>query len=264
MMATLKENIQQAISDFDGVKAAIEESGVEVPYDTDTSEYGNLVRRAVALASSTIDEDRVREIVGECLADVDTTNFATKDEVSLKADDVLFTDEHVVGSEYGAFRVGDSLQNMTIREIIVKMLNVAKVIEPISGIDEIISNEIPMLSGSEDELNSMEYNYIEFSSQEAEKAPTTSGFYQIVDDGVTSETGYQIVTESTGRANYYIGLLEGITIVDILMWDEPMNTWVDYSPVFTQMDKIIVDGYAYIIYMSADSSSGETLRFIIK
>lgn len=47
-MASLKENIAQAIADFDDVKAALEESGVEVPYDTNTSEYGNLVRRAVS------------------------------------------------------------------------------------------------------------------------------------------------------------------------------------------------------------------------
>ena len=43
-MATLEENIQQAISDFDDIKAAIEEQGVEVPNGTDTSEYGNKVR----------------------------------------------------------------------------------------------------------------------------------------------------------------------------------------------------------------------------
>lgn len=43
-MATLEENINQAIADFDDIKAAIEEQGVEVPNGTDTSEYGNKVR----------------------------------------------------------------------------------------------------------------------------------------------------------------------------------------------------------------------------
>lgn len=47
-MATLKNNIYQAISDFNDIEAAIEESGVDVPYDTDTSEYGDLVRQAVS------------------------------------------------------------------------------------------------------------------------------------------------------------------------------------------------------------------------
>lgn len=43
-MATLDENISQTISDFDKIKEAIEEKGVNVPYDTDTSEYGKLIR----------------------------------------------------------------------------------------------------------------------------------------------------------------------------------------------------------------------------
>lgn len=38
-MATLEENINQAISDFDAIKAAIEEKGVIVAHGTDTSEY---------------------------------------------------------------------------------------------------------------------------------------------------------------------------------------------------------------------------------
>lgn len=46
-MADLNELITRAIADFDNVQEAIEESGVPVPYDTDTSEYGNLVREAV-------------------------------------------------------------------------------------------------------------------------------------------------------------------------------------------------------------------------
>jgi hypothetical protein len=43
-MATLQENIKQAISDFDDIEAAIVESGVEVPNGTNTSEYGSLIR----------------------------------------------------------------------------------------------------------------------------------------------------------------------------------------------------------------------------
>lgn len=43
-MATLEENINQAISDFNDIELALEEQGVNVPSGTDTSEYGNLVR----------------------------------------------------------------------------------------------------------------------------------------------------------------------------------------------------------------------------
>lgn len=44
-MASIEENIAQAISDFDDIKDAITESGVPVPYDTNTSEYGDKVRQ---------------------------------------------------------------------------------------------------------------------------------------------------------------------------------------------------------------------------
>lgn len=43
-MATLEENINQAIADFDDIEAALVEKGVEVPSGTDTSQYGNLIR----------------------------------------------------------------------------------------------------------------------------------------------------------------------------------------------------------------------------
>lgn len=44
-MANLEEKINQAIADFDDIEKAIEESGVDVPYDTDTSQYGDLIRQ---------------------------------------------------------------------------------------------------------------------------------------------------------------------------------------------------------------------------
>lgn len=56
-MATLKNNIYQAISDFNDIEAAIEESGVDVPYDTNTSEYGDLVRQAVSNAKGVYNAD---------------------------------------------------------------------------------------------------------------------------------------------------------------------------------------------------------------
>lgn len=47
-MANTADVINQAIADFDTIKEAIEQSGVEVPYDTDTSEYGNKIREIAA------------------------------------------------------------------------------------------------------------------------------------------------------------------------------------------------------------------------
>lgn len=44
-MASIQENVEKAIADFDTIQAAIIESGVDVPYGTDTSAYGELVRQ---------------------------------------------------------------------------------------------------------------------------------------------------------------------------------------------------------------------------
>lgn len=48
-MATLEQNIKQAIADFNDIEAAIEELGVDVPYGMDTKEYGNLIRQQLGL-----------------------------------------------------------------------------------------------------------------------------------------------------------------------------------------------------------------------
>lgn len=55
-MATLEENINQAIADFDDIESAIEEQGVDVPAGTDTSEYGNLIRSIQGGAVGTVDQ----------------------------------------------------------------------------------------------------------------------------------------------------------------------------------------------------------------
>lgn len=44
-MSTLSKNIEQATRDFDDIKSAIIEQGVEVPDRTPTSEYGNKIRQ---------------------------------------------------------------------------------------------------------------------------------------------------------------------------------------------------------------------------
>ena len=45
-MASLEENIKQAIADFDAIEQAITDCGVDVPYGTDTKEYGSLIKKA--------------------------------------------------------------------------------------------------------------------------------------------------------------------------------------------------------------------------
>lgn len=55
-MADLEDTINQAISDFDDIEKALEEKGVNVPYNTDTSEYGNLVR-SISGSGTVVDQN---------------------------------------------------------------------------------------------------------------------------------------------------------------------------------------------------------------
>lgn len=44
------ENVHRVIKDFDDIKSALEEMGVAVPYGTDTSEYGDFIRKKFSKA----------------------------------------------------------------------------------------------------------------------------------------------------------------------------------------------------------------------
>lgn len=208
-----------------------------------------------------VDETRVKEIVEDCLDDAGVEKFATKDEVEAKADDVLFPEDYRVGADFGGFRAGDRLQGLPLKEIIVKLLDAT---EKENMVEKITSNEIPMLSGSSNGVEATTFSVITLTPEQATVAPTTSGFYQIVADGVVTQSGYQLFTESTGRSNYAIAIPEGATILGVYMWDALTQSWLAYSPVFTKTGTTTDGGYTYEIYESDDSSSGEVLRFEIE
>lgn len=73
-MATLEENINQAIADFDDIEAAIEELGIDVPTGTDTSAYGALIRSSKKTVDQTYNPESENAqsgiAVAEALADL--------------------------------------------------------------------------------------------------------------------------------------------------------------------------------------------------
>ena len=78
-MATLEENINQAISDFDDIKAAMEEKGLEVPDGTDTKEYGDLIRSLYVggIVDQTYDPEGINALSGKAVAEALKTIHVT-------------------------------------------------------------------------------------------------------------------------------------------------------------------------------------------
>lgn len=57
IIADLNRKLDEANANFENIRLAIVEKGIDVPYDTDTSEYGNLVREAISNAKSVHNAD---------------------------------------------------------------------------------------------------------------------------------------------------------------------------------------------------------------
>ncbi len=75
-MADLETNVRQAISDFDNIQRALEENGVPVPYDTDTSMYGDKIRQNLLNKGQFYTKQEADALLGKKLdagAEVDPT-----------------------------------------------------------------------------------------------------------------------------------------------------------------------------------------------
>ena len=79
-MATLEQNINQVINDFDSVESAIKSKGVEVPEGTPTSEYGTLIENI----PTSVDIDIV-QVTGDSTTSVMSQDAVTNEIESLNA-----------------------------------------------------------------------------------------------------------------------------------------------------------------------------------
>ena len=72
----METNVRQAISDFDNIQRALEENGVPVPYDTDTSTYGDKIRQNLLNKGQFYTKQEADALLGKKLdvgAEVDPT-----------------------------------------------------------------------------------------------------------------------------------------------------------------------------------------------
>lgn len=73
-MATLEENVNRVIEDFDNIETAIKNKGVEVPDGTDTSQYATLISEIPVGADVDIVQD-----TGESTTSVMSQDAVTKE-----------------------------------------------------------------------------------------------------------------------------------------------------------------------------------------
>lgn len=129
----------------------------------------------------------------------DKVTFSLKSEVEAalgdKADNVLFTTNLIVHNAVGGFVNGDSVQNMTLSDILVRLLGLA---ENLSVLEYIKKYQIPAYSGlATEELTENEFAVLDGNDCER----TESGLYEIYEDDTLVEAGYQVQTEAGDDGN---------------------------------------------------------------
>ena len=240
--------------------------------------------------AANVDEDH--RVLCELISggmDIDLSNYYTKEEsdskfvtfedLVAKADNVLFTDsEYKVTKSVGDFEVGNIIKNISITDLFTGILGLQKYIPPVtpddpdSVITEIITQNIPLISGTSSDTLEGEYlDHVFETNAEYTAAPVsnetgTSIFYQKLGvSGVVEEYGYQCYTPTTGRGSkLIIAIPKGLSISKVTIWDGLSNSWTPYGQTFTEVETIKTNGIEYTVYECTENGKGATLRIIVE
>lgn len=209
---------------------------------------------------------------------VDTSRFVTTDSLTAslatKANDVPFADDYRVGTNLGGFVVDESLQGMTVVQILTKLLGLTKYVAPevpegsSAVVEEIITNQDTIYSHDENG-NLVETEFVNATWTEAEAAPQMNGvstFYQIVDaEGTVIESGYQEATTYNEEAWLTIALPDYIESFTVKQYDGLRNGWYEVNFVFEKAAEQTIDGYIiWTVPEKYEVMSGSTYRFVIE
>ena len=218
-------------------------------------------------------------------------NYALKSEVEAKANNILFTTDKFVTKAFGGFTVGESLKDLTIAELLAKLLELADEkpvlpdvpVEPNGIVDTIINNKLPMYSiNSNGEIVELSYdNIITYTEKAAGVQPTESGFYQVLNDaGEAVESGYQELTAINPDVPYIIAMpaiVDFSAMVTVYTYDtlegtwklDPINMSNNYDEISALCNELGVDisqinTAQYTLWADLEAGpSGKIHRFII-
>lgn len=211
---------------------------------------------------------------------VDTTNLLTKDEantlLATKANDVPFADDYRVGTALGGFVADESLQGMTVVQILTKLLGLSLYIPPTGNVPEgttptvenIITNEVPIYhlsNAGEPAGGNFEYKIMTVT-EGAQDNQNAAFMYQIVDEkGAAIESGYQIVTEELDEGYLTVYVPETVTNFSIRIFDGIGGSWVTPEWGMIENSNYHLDGYkVYTADPSYDIYERMTIRVVIE
>lgn len=214
----------------------------------------------------------------------DVSNLVSREtlntELDKKANDILFTDNYVVTTPFGGFVSNESVQNMTISQIITKLLGLTLYVPPTPDIElpdsspeiavEIVTNKAPVSvldeNGNLVEVTNPDDFYRELGTEEAKlDNQVESFFYQIVDDnGEVVESGYQVST--IYQENDYLTVLIPNTITNFHVeeYSALAGDWSQPTWELVENPNYAVDGFtAYTVPEQYGVLSGIAIRIVI-
>ena len=250
--------------------------------ETELSDKGYLTEQSLeGYATEQYVEDAIAEI-----PDVDTSMFITNDTLAsallTKANDVVFTEDMRVGTALGQFVENESLKDLTLAQILTKLLNLTAYVPPTPDIElpegtpdvvvEIVAAKEPAYTldkdGSIVEVTNQEDYYRELTPQEATvDNQEDSFFYQIVDDttGQVVESGYQIVTIEHEIDYLTVLIPNSITKFHVEEYSALAGDWSEPTWKLVENPNYSVEGHtAYTVPEEYEVLSGIAVRIVIE
>lgn len=197
---------------------------------------------------------------------VKTETFNTK--LQEKSDSILFTKDAYVGVSEGEFVTGDSLTNLTIKEILTKLLKITdkKIVPSNPTASDIIKEEkSPYTIDSNGELVTTDFNQVNITLRDSSDDSSGTFFYNIVDtDNTVVESGYQIDTIEQNRY-LTIGIPKEVTKFSVKQFNGLAHTWETVSWSLAPVSDQTIEGYTiYSVPEEYAVLSGITIRVVIE
>lgn len=223
------------------------------------------------------------QYVDDAIAGIDipkVDNFVTTDTFTnalvAKANDVPFSEDYRVGTPMGGFIANDTLQGMTVAQILTKLLGLTLYVptelpegtpeEVVPIINEKKHAYVLDENGALIEATNDEDFYRELTESDA-KADNQeeSFFYQILNDsGEVIESGYHVST--VYQENDYLTILipNSITNFHPEVYDAGAGDWATPTWNLVTTESYAVDGYtAYTVPAEFEILSGIAVRIVI-